>query len=419
MRLNGPNILVMVALLQLAVLVMLSVLFAVWFRPEPISDWLDYWTAAGDLQSYVRGGMALWLLGIPKTMGFPPWAGATLLNVPAIAWMWFLAYRVDHSRYRVFAQLIVLYLLLITPFASVVQLDLLGATMFATGLWLLLDSTLSMAAKPRLATACLFIAAAVSSRTQYALTLWVMIPMLAVAWLLFRRVPKAVIQRLLVGLLMGSVLGIAFDGGLRLINGRSGDARIGQVVTIYTGLLTSGEAGACGAWNPQAGQAAIADLGKPLATAIADRLAAQSPSHWVAVVKCKTPNIILPSAYAMYWLIASPNVEAKMGALPAESHWRALVMRLQQAESLLYRPLVGVILLVCFAVPFLYWRRARSLALLPVLWLVSFWMVHAVFEIQGRYFLGMLLIAPLVCALVWRSVAKSPVRARPDGEAIS
>ena len=52
--------------------------------------------------------------------------------------------------------------------------------------------------------------------------------------------------------------------------------------------------------------------------------------------------------------------------------------------------------------------RTPSLeGLLPMMWVLAFWAVHAVFEIQGRYFLGMLLVAPLLCGLA-HARARSP-----------
>lgn len=45
------------------------------------------------------------------------------------------------------------------------------------------------------------------------------------------------------------------------------------------------------------------------------------------------------------------------------------------------------------------WRRARGLAVLPIAWVLSFWLVHLVFEVQGRYFLATILLLPLLSAL--------------------
>jgi hypothetical protein len=66
------------------------------------------------------------------------------------------------------------------------------------------------------------------------------------------------------------------------------------------------------------------------------------------------------------------------------------------------------------------WRAVRRspLALLPVLWVLAFWCVHVVFEVQGRYFASMLLLAPVITALALgraRAVTgPSPAGTTPD-----
>lgn len=56
--------------------------------------------------------------------------------------------------------------------------------------------------------------------------------------------------------------------------------------------------------------------------------------------------------------------------------------------------------------------------MLPALWLLGFWSVHTVFEIQGRYFLGLFVLAPLLCATVMRLVRATPA-AGPMAEVLS
>src|SRR5690606_32091080 len=68
-------------------------------------------------------------------------------------------------------------------------------------------------------------------------------------------------------------------------------------------------------------------------------------------------------------------------------------------EKLAYRWLCVFILLTCAWTARRSLREGGALAWLPVLWVLAFWSVHTIFEIQGRYFLGMYLLAPLWCAL--------------------
>ena len=72
------------------------------------------------------------------------------------------------------------------------------------------------------------------------------------------------------------------------------------------------------------------------------------------------------------------------------------------AEQMVYRLLSTALYVLALWVA---WGRRYSghLRWLPMLWLLAFGLVHLVFEVQGRYFLAMLLLVPILCALVMRS----------------
>jgi hypothetical protein len=104
--------------------------------------------------------------------------------------------------------------------------------------------------------------------------------------------------------------------------------------------------------------------------------------------------------------VESPNVRARIEADAMRDEINTRYRQAIRAERILYGWLTAMILLASAVTCALAWRRGgRLLALLPVFWVLSFWIVHLVFEIQGRYFLGMFLIVPILCALVLRGVS--------------
>lgn len=394
------------ALLQWGLIVGLGVWLAVRWQPEPHSDWLHYWYAAGEPGRYERGGASLWLLAIPKALGWSPVASALALNLPAVSLFVFLAYRVDPTRWRWLAQMVIAYLLLITPFFGIVQLDLIAAAQLALGLWLALDPRIGLHRAARLALAIAAVAFAVSTKPQYALVLWALLGMAAVTWL-FARFRTGFLAHGIYGVLLaGALLGFATDMAMRKTSGRMEAIRTSSAVTLYGGLLVSSDSReqGCGYWSVKAASAARADIGKPMAVAIRDRLLARPPGHWISVVGCKLPQIVSPPPYALYWLIESPNVRKRINASPDRGRLDARYYQALAWERLAYRALTALILLTCLWTSVRLWRNGSPLAALPVLWILAFWGVHMVFEIQGRYFLGMFVLAPLLCAtlLRWR-----------------
>jgi hypothetical protein len=282
----------------------------------------------------------------------------------------------------------------------VVQLDLLAAAMLGAACCLVLQTTGAKRVL-EMGLAIAMTAVAVSTKPQYALTLWMLLGLLVLACLLLDKRSEGM-KALLLVLLAGSMLGFGIDNGLRSFSGRTQAIRTNSAVTLYGGLLVSRIEG-CGYWSVEAAEAAKADLHKPLAIAVRDRLMAKPLSHWISIIRCKLPQIVRPPPYALYWLVESPNIRARIEADPYRDEIEARYRRALDLERRVYGYLTVLILLACITSSVLAWRRGeRVLALLPSLWIVSFWMVHLVFEIQGRYFLGMFLIAPMLCALVLR-----------------
>lgn len=394
-----------VAALQVLGIALAGIVFSLHWAPEPHSDWLLYWRSAGDPDAYERGGVGLWLLAVPKALGLAPHTAALALNLPATVWLCVLPYRADRTRFRLFAQMVVAYLLLITPYFGIVQLDLVGAAFLATGFWLLMDASPTKGQFSwRMVIAVLAVAVAVSTRPQYALVLWALLVLLMFGWLAGRRWSDRRLQVLAVGLLLGSVVGFGLDMGLRQASGKTGQIRTSSAVTLYAGLLVSADTRAerCGQWTPEAADAARDDLELSLFDAIGRRIASHPPAHWVGVLGCKAPQIIVPPAYALYWLLESPNVAATRAALEPDGRAEGGYALAKKWGSRVFR-MLGLAILLVSAWTVIRGGRSRRLmaVLLPLAWIGAFWGVHAVFEIQGRYFLALYVIAPLLCAMVW------------------
>lgn len=421
-RWNGEGVWPLVALVQMMLIGGLAAWLALRWAPEPISDWLLYWNTAGNPDRYERGGIGLWLLALPKSLGAQAHTASFVLNLAAAACLCRVIYQADRTRWRLFAQAVVAYLLLTTPYFGIVQLDLLGTAALVSGLWLLLEAPPPVGRKGMsLTLAVLAMVVAVSTRPQFALILWALVALLAFAMLVWRKWRTRRLVLMAVGLLLGSVIGFCVDMGLRGISGRTEQIRTSSAVTLYAGLLVSSDSRTegCGYWSTEAAHAAREDLHKPMWDAIGDRLAAQPPAYWARVLKCKAPQIVAPPPYALYWFAEAPNLARWREQHPQRSDVEALQARAYRIEGLAYR-LLGALLLLTTLV-----TAAKALAErrwdAPVLlsgWILSFWGVHAVFEIQGRYFIGFYLGMIVLCALLWsprRWAADAPGEMVPRG----
>ncbi|MBB1059689.1 hypothetical protein [Marilutibacter spongiae] len=381
--------------LEAFLLVAVGMALALALRPEPFSDWLYYWRAAQDLGRYERGGAMLLLVSLLRQLQWPPHATMLLLNIPAALAILFVSRRIDPTRGKWLSHVVAGYLLLLTPYYGLVQLDLLAAACLVAA-WVLLLGTPDRAAGGwRPALAMLAIAAAVSTRPQFLLVLLALALLVALVWGFARKGTHRGTAMLLAVLVAGVLSGFLLDSGLRAHAERSGALRTNSAVTLYSGLLASSSSyPGCGHWSEAATQAMRSDLGKPLADAVFDRLESRSVSHWGAVMACKSRYIVAPPAFAWGWLYTSPGAEVRL-----QEASPAIVPRVGTGEAWANRLLILAVYLSALLTAVRY-ARSDMLAWLPVAWMAAFWAVHLVFEVQGRYFLSMLLLVPVLCALV-------------------
>src|SRR5690606_32583437 len=285
----------------------------------------------------------------------------------------------------------------IVPYYAVVQLDMAATALACAGMCLLAVEAVRGLRPWRVVAAVALVAAAVSSRPQFLLVLSVFagLAVVAIAWL---GAPGNVSRRRAVAmagmLLAATWLGFGIDSALRADAGRAGAVRTTSGVTLYAGLLSSDTVPpTCGHWNERATHDARADAGAPLLQAVSARLQSEPPSHWLSVIGCKMPAVVLPRSYALGWSLGAPNVQARIQASADPARWQAWSARLHGIERLGYMALLAA--LYCFtgvAVARCSTRRQWLFAALPVAWIASFWLVHAVFEIQPRYFLSLFLL---------------------------
>ncbi len=390
--------------LEIAAIVVLAAVLAVQFAPEPFSDWRYYWDAAGNPDRYERGGAALVLLGWLKQLGASPHLTMLVLNLAAGIATLVLARRVDPTPGKWASHLVALYLLLLTPYFGIVQFDLIATMSLGLGLALILRPSFRISRLGSVAMAIVAIAAAVSTRPQFLLVLSTLSGLLVLAWWAGRKHRTGLQIHVAVVLFAGALAGFGFDSALRANAERSGAIRTNSSVTLYSGLLASSTRLAdCGRWSVEATATMRSDLEKPLAQAVVERLQLQPVSHWVAVMICKVPQIVTPPPFAWSWLVESPSQESP----PSAETLRKVAL----IEQLIYRSLSVLFYILTLVLAWRH-RSGTGLGWLPVLWLLAFGLVHLVFEVQGRYFLAMLLLLPVLCALVIRN--ERPEAERPE-----
>ncbi len=378
-------------------LVALSTASAFAIRPLPFSDWLYYWEVARGAVRYERGGVLVFVLRLLQALSLQPYTAALAMNLASAFAILALAYRGNTKRIGIAPILVLAYLLAITPYYSVIQFDLPATALLCGGLFLLAADASGKRRVWFVVASVALVSSAVSSRPQFFLLLLVFGTLLVLAAALvspFRGVASNRIVVSAVLLIMAAILGFALDSALRAGAGRADAIRTTSGVTLYAGLLSSETSGPnCGHWSVQATRDAREDAELPLVQAVSQRLKERTLRHWLEVVRCKAPSIVLPRGYALSWSMGAPNVVERMNASHDFERVNVLSSRLYRIEHLVYWALLTVIYVFTLVVVM---RRISNrqwmAALLPVLWISSYWFVHVIFEIQARYFLSLFLL---------------------------
>lgn len=383
-------------------LVLLGLLWTLWLWPTPISDYELYWNEAGGAAAYERGGVGVLLFALARSVFPQPQWAALAVNLPAALILLRLLRRCDPTRSRVFAWLGTGYLLLITPYFGIVQVDLVATALLGC-CWALLLLPLVRWRRGSAALAVLAGAAAVSTRPQFALTLSALAGLLALAIVLLERGSARKLRAMALPAALAVIVAAGFASDLwgRHVAGTEERVRTSSAVTLYSGLLVADDGLWCGSWTPEATQAAYDDREMPLLDAVAARLSIHPAGHWLDILQCKfTRHLVLPIAFALYWVSEPLREEAGAAPNPDQQRRLAAVVSLHPWETRFYRALTLAIYAAAVVVAVRGWRSRPAMAVLPLAWLLSFWLVHLVFEVQGRYFLATIALLPLLCALV-------------------
>jgi len=374
--------------------------FAAIYMPTPSGDWAYYWKLATDLGDYRRGGLSVFLLTPFKLLGLQPWMVALPINV-GIAWTFvLLCSKVDDTPGKVPTLLAMLYLYTLVPFAGIVQVDMIAA-LWALAALLLGASAVQSAGRWRVGLAIGCLAMAASTRSQYALVLMVM-ALALFPFILFGSQRQQVLIRtavLIIGL--GGMLGLVLDTGMRSGTGNGGTFRTGVGVVIYSGLLVTPSSGPwCGGWTPEAKLASELDDGLPFIEAMSNRVSARSFDEFMETIGCKTGRILGYEPFAWYWLQNGRG--ARRDDELGEARWQWLD-RWAPAYDRYFAVVrsLGWACLACFVLLSVHRRHLLGIVL-PLAWIFSYWAVHAVFEVQGRYFLGMAWLAPVLSFVAYR-----------------
>lgn len=369
-------------------------------RPLPFSDWAYYWSAAEGSFPYERGGVMVFVLRAMQTLQLAPYATALIMNLAAAAALLVTAWKAEAERVGIATLLVIAYLLVIGPYFAVVQFDLAATAFLCAGLACLASEATGARKRRDIIVALVLLACAVSSRPQFFLIL----PVLGMLFVLTTAVAggrgRLLRSRGLTSaavLLAAALLGFAADSTLRSTSGRAEAVRTSSGVTLYAGLLSSGTSRpTCGHWSERATRDARADAHLPLLPTVLSRLQEHPPGHWLAVLRCKAPEILMPGAYALAWSLGSPNVVER----PQDTGSPTRDIRIRQLHHAEHRAYFALLLLIYGFVMITTARhlkqRAWMPAALPLLWIASYWAVHAVFEIQGRYFLSLFLLLPFM-----------------------
>lgn len=382
-------------------LAVVAAAFAYVVKPLPFSDWAYYWDAASGTASYERGGVLLFVLRAIQSLELDPYVAALAMNLPAAVVILVITYVADGRRIGIATALVLAYLLAITPYFSVVQFDLSATALLFAGFFLLVVRGSDKRRIGVTLLALVSVALAVSSRPQFLLILLFFGGTLALCSLATKRSfrqhqqSSAVIAVVLVA---AAMLGFGIDSALRAHAGRAEAVRTNSAVTLYAGLLSSGvQRPSCGHWSATATRDARADADTPLVQAISQRLEQHSFKHWLSVVKCKVPVILLPPPYALSWSLGAPNVTERVNSAEDAVQLDRRTTRAYRIEHWGYR---GLLLLIYSYAIVVVLQRARSkrwmAALIPLFWIASYWAVHSVFEIQARYFLSLFLALPFM-----------------------
>jgi len=380
-------LLVVVGIFQIKGLISYGIKFPV----LPISDFSDYWSAAGDIRQYVKGGALLLLYWPLKAMGWAPSTCAVILHTLCyvMAFSITVHFAIFSVRENVLFRLLalvpfLLWVLIWTPLVATVEVMIVHSCFLLSGLQLLFLS--KSQTTNYIGLLLLFLAFSMRAQAMFIFSIVILVFHIF-SWLF--PVQRSFLHkiRLLIPCLL---LAVASEAILHHGSVRNSVAKYHQRTPFYAGFVEAdpNKPADCGSWSLAAETAARRDVDIPLIKVFVHALQEKGFGQTTAIALCKLRRALYrdEGTSAVWWTYAYYYERSPSSHLieQIEKHARAEVKFVKWYRWIELFLFVGVV-----AMSLLQRRQRNRNALGVLLFVTALFIGHAVifslFEFNPRY----------------------------------
>lgn len=174
-------------------------------------------------------------------------------------------------------------------------------------------------------------------------------------------------------------------------------------VPLYAGLIASNPLDVtCGEWSIEAGRIASKESEKKLALIFLDYFKKNGFPHLINTMSCKLNKMLKYESVSYYWLMYAVNNNYTHTEI-SESEL-IFLQKMTDIELVVFK-LLKIYVLILLLIQFL--RKKYVQVYFGLLVLISYTLVHLVFEIQSRYMLEPIVFSVVVLLFSWLNNEKN------------
>jgi 4-amino-4-deoxy-L-arabinose transferase-like glycosyltransferase len=374
------------------------------YKPEPISDFSSYWQFAGDISSYVKGGLLFILYAPFRALNLEPYTSALIVNSFCFLGISYILWIGGKKGYQILSTFVLILIgIWFSGYAPIVNSDIPTITFTLLGLRIFSEA-LRYQRNIYIFPAIVFTVIGFTMRSQF-LYSSIFISVFILIYFIFTKEKTSSLRKTLFFIILSTIL--AFSINSILINQSKEQFNIERHkrVPFYTGLIETVEQDSCGRYNIKAVELAEEEIEQPFLTLLIKKYKEIPIESYFNIISCKWKHYLFEhNQSGVGWLRAHLIKADKTDTI---NIFYFYVWDYIEEISVRLLKFVSAFLYIFFIIKIKQKNKTEIAVFIYLSFMLLFFFgVHTIMEIQPRYLISPVILATVILLYLHSNMVK-------------
>jgi len=362
------------------------------FRPQPISDFKEYWLLASDLKSYFKGGL-LFILYLPlKTLNLQPYTCSFIVNSFCFIVLSYLLWIKGKKKLQPLATFILLLSgIWFSGFIPIVNSDIPTVIFLLFGIRILLKNIKNNNKFHILYLGIIPTVIGLTMRSQFLYAFFFLsLVLLTVYFFSHKKKISSILKNFTLFIVFSTLIAFTMNWVLEQQSQNQSQIEIHKRVPFYTGLIETTVKERCGRFNVPAVTLAEKEIEQPLIQLLIKKYRNISVKRYLQIFTCKWENYFFNyNQSSVGWLRSHLKLNETLNKF---NNFYFYLWDYVEGISVHLLKLISTFLYLLFLYNFRKKSKIEKILFICLSYILLFFLaVHTIMEIQPRY-----LISPVI-----------------------